>query len=367
MNENLDELLYKEYINGNKEAFETLYNKYKNGICYFIYNIVKNYEQAEDITQEVFIYILKNGLNSEYTFKNYIYLIARSKAFNYFNKIKRREKIDEKYLLNTNENIDQDISDIIAKSEMKKNLLMAIEQLDEKYKNAVYLISIEEMSYKEASEILGISLSNIKILVHRGKKDLKKILIKKGFENMNKFAKILLIVIGIGVLSTGIAYGATRIYEQILKSYYQEETVNEPVSDSQAPTGEIVYKNFTIKENEKAINSNEWNENEYTYYKQINTYAEYKNLMDNYSDLRKLTENDFKNYFAFIILNKDNTYELKYKFITYSEDNNGDDPILSINVLKDNLTNTNDSLNQGLVVIMTQKHRDYKIIPQIIN
>ena len=49
------------------------------------------------------------------------------------------------------------------------------------------------------------------------------------------------------------------------------------------------------------------------------------------------------------------------------DENSQKQTLLSINVLKDNLTNTNDSLNQGLVVIMTQRHRDYKIIPQIIN
>lgn len=50
MEKDLDTKLYNEYLNGEKEAFELLYNKYKNKIQYFIYNIIKDYEKSEDIT-----------------------------------------------------------------------------------------------------------------------------------------------------------------------------------------------------------------------------------------------------------------------------------------------------------------------------
>ena len=86
----LDLELYNEYMNGEKDAFETLYNKYKNKIQYFIFNIVKNYEKAEDITQEVFIYILQNKARENCSFKYYIYLVARSRAYNDINQEKIR-------------------------------------------------------------------------------------------------------------------------------------------------------------------------------------------------------------------------------------------------------------------------------------
>ena len=60
MEKDLDIKLYNEYLDGNKEAFELLYNKYKEKIQYFIDNIVKDYQKAEDITQDVFFYVLKN-------------------------------------------------------------------------------------------------------------------------------------------------------------------------------------------------------------------------------------------------------------------------------------------------------------------
>ena len=150
----LDLELYNKYMNGEKDAFETLYNKYQNKIQYFIFNIVKNYEKAEDITQEVFIYILQNKVRENCSFKYYIYLVARSRAYNYINQEKRRTEINEKYSLLDSEEIQKDISDLIEKQEREKELTEAINMLDDKYKNAIYLTKIEGLSYKETAEIL---------------------------------------------------------------------------------------------------------------------------------------------------------------------------------------------------------------------
>lgn len=150
----LDLELYNKYMNGEKDAFETLYNKYKNKIQYFIFNIVKSYEKAEDITQEVFIYILQNKVRENCSFKYYIYLVARSRAYNYINQEKRRTEINEKYSLLDSEEIQKDVSDLIEKQEREKELTEAINMLDDKYKNAIYLTKIEGLSYKETAEIL---------------------------------------------------------------------------------------------------------------------------------------------------------------------------------------------------------------------
>lgn len=154
MKKDLDMKLYNEYLSGEKNAFELLYNKYKDRIQYFIFNIVKDYEKAEDITQEVFIYILQNKVREDCSFKYYIYLVARSRAYNYINVEKRRTELNEKYSLLDSEQIQKDITDIVIKKETEKEITEAINMLDDKYRNAIYLIKIEELSYKETAEIL---------------------------------------------------------------------------------------------------------------------------------------------------------------------------------------------------------------------
>lgn len=57
-----------------------------------------------------------------------------------------------------------------------------MEKLKKEYQEALYLVYFEDMSYKEAGKVLGRSESQVTNLVHRGKKSLKEILRKEGFE-----------------------------------------------------------------------------------------------------------------------------------------------------------------------------------------
>ena len=122
MEKDLDKKLYNDYLNGEKQAFEFLYDKYKSKITYFIYNIVKDYQKSEDLTQETFIYIMQSKMKEDTSFKYYIYLVARSKAFNYINKEKRRNEIVDEYFSN-NEQIENDVIDLVISKETKKRII----------------------------------------------------------------------------------------------------------------------------------------------------------------------------------------------------------------------------------------------------
>ena len=68
---------------------------------------------------------------------------------------------------------------------------------------------------KKHQRFFGETIENTKVLVHRGKKELRKILLKKGFDDMNKTLKILLILISTTIILTGITYASVKIYEKI--------------------------------------------------------------------------------------------------------------------------------------------------------
>ena len=57
MEKDLDIKLYNEYLNGEKDAFELLYNKYKDKVQYFVYNIVRDYQKAADLLK-MYLFIL---------------------------------------------------------------------------------------------------------------------------------------------------------------------------------------------------------------------------------------------------------------------------------------------------------------------
>lgn len=218
MERDLDMKLYIEYLNGEKDALELLYDKYKVKLEYFIFNIVKDTEKAEDITQEVFLEIIQKEIREEYSFKYHIFLLAKSKALNYIKGEKRRNEINEKYIYHEHEKAEKDVLEIITKQESKKEVIEAINMLEDKYRNAMYLIKIEELSYNETAEILGETPQNIKNLIHRGKKELRKNLLKKGFNEMNKVSKMLIIIICTSILLSGIVYATTQIIKSINKN-----------------------------------------------------------------------------------------------------------------------------------------------------
>lgn len=233
----IDKELYKEYLNGNKEAFETLYLRYKDKIKYFIFNIVKDYDKAEDIAQDVFISVLNNKYNeNEGSFKYYIYIVAKNKAISYLNTENRRSNITEKYLKNSLEEEANDTLNIIIQEENKKEIVEAINLINEKYRSAVYLVKIEEFSYQEVANILNVNIQDVKNYIHRGKKELRKILIKKGFDNMSRGSKILISVLCLGILVTGTVYAAKVIYEKI-----QEKSTLIPTVTSELGNGNDVW------------------------------------------------------------------------------------------------------------------------------
>lgn len=294
MEKDLDEKLYYDYLNGKKEAFEYLYNKYKSKIEYFIFNIVKDYQKAEDLMQETFIYVMQNEMQENSTFKYYLYLVAKSKSYNYINVEKRRNEITEKYLFIENEKIEKDILEMITREETKKELLMAIEELDEKYKNAIYLVNIERLSYEETAKLLGQTLQNTKNLIHRGKKQLRKILLKKGFDDMNKVVKIGIIILCITIGLTGITFAGVTIYNTFIKKQDKVETRG-LFDDGRG------YSNY---ETDLMANDMTWQDDVGLYCRTITDEKDYKKYKSRISMFPEVSEINFDENFIVIIANE---------------------------------------------------------------
>lgn len=254
MEKELDEKLYNNYINGDKDSFEYLYNRYKSKVQYFILNIVKDYQKAEDLTQETFIYVMQNKIKENVSFKYYIYIVAKSKAYNFVNVEKRRTEINEIYL--NEEKIENDVLEIISKEETKKEVLEAIDLLDEKYKNPIYLVNIEGLSYEETAKILGNTIQNTKTLIHRGKKQLRKILLRKGFWEMNRITKIITIILITTIALTGIVVAVTQIYKKFntnhninFKTTYKSSLDQNTINNLWVGTLDLAWKDLQDKIN----------------------------------------------------------------------------------------------------------------------
>lgn len=181
-NDEKDKQLYKEFLSGDNQAFDELVLKHKNNIIYFVSRYISNYEVAEDISQDVFVYILlnKHKYNFKYSLKTYLYIIAKSKALNYLKRERRLAPLVEEIY-----STDRELEEKVFNKEKLRKIKSAMNKLKQEYQIAIYLADFEKVPYKEISKIMKKSESFVKNLIHRSRAKLRKILEEEGITYEN--------------------------------------------------------------------------------------------------------------------------------------------------------------------------------------
>ena len=178
-----DAEFYKEFLNGNEEAFNNIIRKYRKPLISFIMRFIKNIEVAEDIAQDTFVYVLMNKTEYDfkYSLKTYLYTIAKCRAINYLKRERKVVSYDEAYMREKEEiYIDEDL----IKEENKKEIYEAIGKLKKSYQIVIYLKDIEGLKYKEISRILNKTVPQLKMMTHRARKSLEKTMRKEVKKNV---------------------------------------------------------------------------------------------------------------------------------------------------------------------------------------
>ncbi len=214
MSSDKDKVLYKQFLNGDIASFENLIMKYKSNIIYFIFGYVKNIETSEDIFEDIVVYLLskKEIYNFDYSFKTFIYIIAKSRALNYIRNQKRMEVLSGEELYVEEELLEE----IILEDEKKEKIKKVFKSLKYEYRMVIYFTIIEDLSYKDTAKIMNKTVSQIKNLAHRAKAKLRKLLIEEKVVEMknNKIVRLLVFTLLILVVSSGIVYATIRVIEK---------------------------------------------------------------------------------------------------------------------------------------------------------
>ena len=193
-----DKYLYNEFLNGNKKAFEKLILKYKNNIVYFITRYVK----IEN----------KEKYDSNYSFKTYMYMIVKSKAIDFIRHEKYVQNIEETEVVS-----EELLEEIIFSKERKNKIRNIIGKMPLDYQIVIYLTQIDGVSYKETAKIMDKTEKQIKTLVYNARKKLKQLAIEERLIEMknNKIIKLFLVLLFLGVVTTGIVYATIKIREKV--------------------------------------------------------------------------------------------------------------------------------------------------------
>ncbi len=185
-----DNIYIQKILNGDKNAFAFVVNKYKQMVFSVSIRILRNREDAEESAQDAFIkvYSCMNDYNGKASFSTWLYRIAYTTAISKLRKRKteiKTETIDDEYIENEVPDWIHSSLNTLEAEEQRMYIDMALEKLDANESLLLTLFYLDGMSVGEISEITGLSKSNIKVILFRSRKKLFVILKKLLKEEIN--------------------------------------------------------------------------------------------------------------------------------------------------------------------------------------
>ena len=186
-----EDILIKRLKKGDQRAFEQIVNLNKDKLMRLAMGFVHDFQQAEDIVQEVFIKLWQNiehWQEGKAKLSTWLYKVTVNQAINQLrNKKKTSNLIDIGEFVREDEqgNIEVQLLDnsadsqkIIENKELAKILRLAINSLPRKQRIAFVLSKYQNMSSREIAEVMDITVSNVDVIIYRAKKNLQKQILK---------------------------------------------------------------------------------------------------------------------------------------------------------------------------------------------
>ena len=178
-----DEILVTQFKSGSQKAFDELMKRYERRIFGYLLRSVRNYEDAEELTLEVFFkaYRALGSWEPKAKFSTWLYTIASNLSIDYHRSKSRKpvfiledEDVIEKRLVATD--ISSNPEKHLEDKERGRIIREAVDELSSKQKAVFMLTRYEGLQIKEVAETLGIAEGTVKIHLHRAMKKLQTIL-----------------------------------------------------------------------------------------------------------------------------------------------------------------------------------------------
>jgi len=178
-----DYSIIRQFIDGDKSAFQILVKRHKEKVRNIIYLTMNNSAQVDDIAQDVFITVYRNlkHFRFESQFTTWLYRITVNRCKDYLRKMNVR-----KIFLPIEEGSEiSEYSTPVENNDISRIVMDAISKLPVKLRMPLILKDIEGFSYQEISETLNCEMGTVKSRIFRGREKLKEILQPLEKELMN--------------------------------------------------------------------------------------------------------------------------------------------------------------------------------------
>ncbi len=179
-----DPKLIADYLAGNEKSLEILIKRYLKSIYGFVYRYVGNFQDAEDITQEVFVKVWRNlkKFDRSKSFKIWIFHIAKNTAFDFLKKKKtipfsdfEKEK-GENIFTGTLADKNPLPDELFKKAGIAEMISVAINQLAPKYRMVLSARYNSQFTFREIAENLNEPLNTVKSRYRRALIMVKKLI-----------------------------------------------------------------------------------------------------------------------------------------------------------------------------------------------
>lgn len=178
-----DEALVRSILSGDRDRFEVLVERYQTRLVNYLYRMVRNLEEAHDLTQEVFIRVYQalDRYDSQYRFSTWLFRVAQNAAIDVIRKrriqlVPLTRRADE----GSESTVDLELPDgqpsaleTLQGRELDASIRSAIDALPWEYRELILLRHYGELAYEEIAEAKGMPLGTVKNKLFRARQMLK--------------------------------------------------------------------------------------------------------------------------------------------------------------------------------------------------
>ncbi len=164
---------------GDEQAFAELMSRYKRPVYHMILKMIRNTDDAEDLTIEAFAKAFKNlhKFKKDYTFSTWLFRIATNNTIDFIRKKKLKTfSLNTSFTDDGGEAVNIDVEDNnlnpqdeAIKSQKIELVQMFVTKLPPKYQRLVKLRYFDELSYEEIAQTLEAPLGTVKAQLHRAR------------------------------------------------------------------------------------------------------------------------------------------------------------------------------------------------------
>jgi RNA polymerase sigma-70 factor, ECF subfamily len=177
------EALIRRCLRGDEAAWETIVRHYWRKVFNVAYKFVGKHDEAEDLTQEIFLKIFKSldTFDRRANFQTWLISVSRNLCIDHYRSVrKERETIDRDVDANELTPISKEVGAVALLEQQDRVALLrqALAELPDALKTAVLMRDIQEMSYQEIARKLRLPEGTVKSRINRGRTELARQVMK---------------------------------------------------------------------------------------------------------------------------------------------------------------------------------------------